>query len=89
MIQREALSLVNHLVVSPYKEVEVGCKNDLFISLSKYCVYNLNWTCSLDVDVNIRGARAERAVGDGGRPLVQEGGRRGAEDPQDDELGLH
>ena len=50
---------------------------------------NLNSTCSPGVDVDIRGARAERAVGDGGRPLVQEGGRRGAEDPQDDELGLH
>ena len=50
---------------------------------------NLNLTCSPGVDVDIRGARAERAVGDGGRPLVQEGGRRGAEDPQDDELGLH
>ena len=41
------------------------------------------------VDVNLRGARAERAVADGGRPLVQEGGPRGAEYPQDDELGLH
>ena len=51
--------------------------------------YNLYSTCSPGVDVNIRGAGAERAVGDGGRPLVQEGGCRGAEDPQDDELGLH
>ena len=50
---------------------------------------NLNSTCPLGLNVNLRGARAERAVGDGGRPLVQEGGRRGAEDPQDDELGLH
>ena len=41
------------------------------------------------VDVNLCGACAERALGDGGRPLVQEGGPRGAEDPQDDELGLH
>ena len=51
--------------------------------------YNLYSTCSPGVDVNLRGAGAERALGDGGRPLVQEGGPRGAEDPQDDELGLH
>ena len=38
VIQREALSLVNHLVASPSKEVEVGCKKDLFISLSYLCV---------------------------------------------------
>ena len=60
-----------------------------FSSAFQNSVYNLNSTCSPGVDVNIRGARAERAVGDGGRPLVQEGGCRGAEDPQDDELGLH
>ena len=60
-----------------------------FSSAFLISVCNLNSTCSPGVDVNIRGARAERAVGDGGRPLVQEGGCRGAEDPQDDELGLH
>ena len=80
------MSLVNHLVTSPSQEVEVGCKNDLFISLSNFCAQS---ELNTGVDVNIRGARAQRAVGDGGRPLVQEGGPRGAEDPQDDELGLH
>ena len=86
MIQREALSLVNHLVASSSQEVKVGCKNDLFISLSNLCVQS---ELNTGVDVNLRGAGAERALGDGGRPLVQEGGPRGAEDPQDDELGLH
>ena len=38
------MSLVNHLVTSPSKEVEVGCKRMTYSSAFLICVCNLNST---------------------------------------------